>query len=89
MNQFIWGAVAALSAVAATFMWKFWRRTDEPLFRAMALGFGILALHWVGLGVLNPTSETRHGLYLVRFAAFALIIAGIVTKNRRRPSVRD
>jgi len=82
MNQFIWGALAALSAVAAAFFWKFWKRTRDPLFRAMAFGFGILGLHWTGLGLFNPTTETRHGLYLVRFAAFALIIAGVVKKNR-------
>jgi len=86
MNQVLWGALAALSAVAATFMWKFWGRTRDRLFRGMALGFAILALHWVGLGLLNPTSETRHGLYLVRFLAFALIIAGVVEKNRRDSS---
>jgi len=89
MNQFLWGALAALSAVAAAFMWKFWRRTREGLFRAMALGFGILGLHWLALGIVNPTSETRHGFYLVRFAAFALIIAGVIGKNRQHSSGQD
>jgi hypothetical protein len=78
--------LAALSVVAAAFMWKFWQRTRDRLFRGMALGFAVLGLHWIGLGLLNPTSETRHGLYLVRFAAFALIIAGVVDKNRRASS---
>jgi hypothetical protein len=82
VNQFLWGALAALSAVATAFFWKFWRRTRDPLFRAFALGFGLLALHWLTLGVSNSTTETRHGLYVVRFAAFVLIIAGVVGKNR-------
>ena len=87
MNQFFWGALAALSIIAATFFWKFWNRTKDPLFRSLALGFAILGLHWMGLGVLNPTSETRHGLYLVRFAAFVVIIAGVVRKNRASSKV--
>ncbi len=83
MNQVIWGASAALSVVAAVFFLKFWRRTGDGLFAAFAAGFAALAVHWGALGVLNPGSETRHYLYLVRFVAFALIIAGIVNKNRR------
>jgi hypothetical protein len=83
VNQVIWGASAALSVVAAVFFLKFWRRTRDGLFAAFAAGFAALALHWGALGVVNPGSETRHYLYVVRFVAFALFIAGIVDKNRR------
>ena len=83
MNQFLWGATAALCAVAAVFFWRFWRKTRDALFAAFAAGFATFSLHWVGFGILNPSSETRHYLYLVRFLAFALIIAGVITKNRR------
>jgi hypothetical protein len=83
VNQVFWGASAALSVVAAVFFLKFWRRTGDGLFAAFAAGFAALALHWGALGVVNPGSETRHYLYLVRFAAFGLFIAGIVNKNRR------
>jgi hypothetical protein len=82
MNQFLWGMVAALSLVAAVFFWKFWRRTRETLFVALAAGFGLLAAHWAALGVLNPGDETRHYLYIVRFLAFVVMIAGVVAKNR-------
>jgi hypothetical protein len=83
MNQVFWGASAALSLVAAVFFLKFWRHTRDGLFAAFAAGFAALAAHWGVLGVMNPDSETRHYVYLVRFAAFALFIAGIVNKNRR------
>jgi hypothetical protein len=83
VNQFLWGATAALCAVAAVFFWRFWRKTREALFAAFSAGFAILAAHWAALGILNPSSETRHYLYVVRFIAFALIIAGVVSKNRR------
>jgi hypothetical protein len=91
VNQFLWGATAALCGVAAVFFWRFWRRTGDGLFAAFSAGFATFAVHWAALGILNPSSETRHYLYLVRFLAFALIIAGVVSKNRRPggpPSVR-
>lgn len=82
MNPFLWGASAALSMVAAAFFLRFWRRTRDPLFLAFSAGFAVLSAHWWALGVLNLGSETRHYLYLVRFAAFALFIAGVIAKNR-------
>jgi hypothetical protein len=85
VNQFLWGALAALSAVSGLFFWRFWLRTRDSLFAAFTAGFSLLALHWGGLGLLNPGSETRHYLYFVRFAAFALIIWGVVQKNRLPP----
>jgi hypothetical protein len=83
VNQFLWGATAALSAIAALFFGRFWHRTRDRLFAHFALGFALLALHWLTLGVLNPGDETRHYVYFVRFLAFALFIAGVVSKNRR------
>jgi hypothetical protein len=85
VNQFLWGALAALCAVAGLFFWKFWLRTREFLFGAFTAAFGILALHWTGLGLLNPSSDTRHYFYFVRFAAFVVIIWGVVHKNRSSP----
>lgn len=83
MNPFYWGVCAALCAVVAGFFLRFWRKTGDALFMAFAAGFAAFAAHWAGLGILNPSSETRHYLYVVRFLAFALIIAGVITKNRR------
>lgn len=82
MNQFLWGASASLSVIAAVFFLRFWRRTRDVLFVAFSAGFAMLAWHWLALGVMNPASETRHYLYLIRFVAFALFIAGVVAKNR-------
>jgi hypothetical protein len=82
MNQFLWGALAALSAVAAIFFWKFWKRTRDQLFATFAAGFAVLAVHWVGLGLLNPSREELHYLYVARFVAFALIAWGVIRKNK-------
>lgn len=89
MNQFLWGALAALSGVATALFLKYWRRTGESLFAAFAGGFGIFSAHWVVLGIFRPSDEARPYIYLLRFVAFALIISGVVAKNRvpapRRP----
>ena len=82
MNQFLWGALSSLCIVACLFFLSFWRRTKDRLFAALSAGFGLLALHWAGLGIVNPGSETRHYLYVVRFLAFAVIIWGVIDKNR-------
>jgi hypothetical protein len=46
--------------------------------------FWILAAHWTALGIVNPAEETRHYLYLLRLLAFAVILVGVIDKNRRR-----
>lgn len=85
MNQMLWGALSALSVVASVFFVKFWKRTRDPLFAAFAAGFGILAVHWATLGLFNPADEARAYWYMPRFLAFALIVWGIVIKNRTDP----
>jgi len=44
-------------------------------------------VHWSALAVVNPSDDTRHYVYVVRFLAFVVMIAGVVAKNRspRRP----
>ena len=88
MNQFLYGALSSLGAIAAVFFWKFWRRTKDDLFAAFAAGFAVLALHWATMGLLETTDETRPFLYLPRFLAFALISWGVIRKNRSDPSAR-
>jgi hypothetical protein len=82
MNQFFWGALSVLCLVAAVFFGKYWKRTSDQLFAAFAAGFGVLGLHWALLGLINPSDETRHFLYVPRFLAFALILLGVIRKNR-------
>ena len=82
-SPFFWGALALASWVAGLFFAKFWRLSRDRLFGLFALAFWTLALHWTLLGILDSPVETRHYLYLLRLAAFVLIIVAIVDKNRR------
>jgi hypothetical protein len=42
----------------------------------------VFGLDWLLLAVVNPPSETRHYLYVLRLLAFVLIIVAIIDKNR-------
>lgn len=87
MTRFFWGALALGSWTAAVFFSSFWKASRDRLFLLFSLAFLVLALHWVGLGIVDPPVETRHYLYLLRLAAFVLILIAIVDKNRRGPSL--
>jgi uncharacterized membrane protein len=83
MNDFITGAIVALCGVAALYFWHFRRQTGERFFALFAFAFATLGLNFTLLAVGDRESEFRPGLYLVRLAAFLLIIAAIVEQNRR------
>jgi peptidoglycan/LPS O-acetylase OafA/YrhL len=83
MNQFLWGMLAMASLVAALLFLRLWRRSGDRLLAFFAAGFAVLALNWIGLGLSNPDYETLHYAFYLRLAAFALILAGIVDRNRR------
>ena len=70
--------------VGAGFFLRFWRRTKDGLFAAFALAFLLLALSQFLGGWLNLPWEERTWLYLLRFAAFSLLIVAILRKNFSR-----
>ncbi len=84
MPQFLWGALSMANATVALFFVRYWRTTHDGLFLYFATAFFVMTLNWVGLAVIDPAIETRHTLYLLRLAAFVLIIVGIIDKNGRR-----
>ena len=80
---FAGGAAAMACLVAGLFFLKFWRRTHESLFLAFALAFWLLALN-AGLPTLLRRPAIEHGeIYLLRLAAFLLIIGAILAKNMK------
>lgn len=51
MEQFIMGAIAMASTVAALFFLRFWRDTGDRLFAMFALAFLLLGITRLGLSV--------------------------------------
>lgn len=79
---FLSGAVAAAFVVAGLFFLRFWKRTRDGLFVAFALAFWLLGLTQALLALSNIPVEERSWLYLLRLAAFSLILVSIYFKNR-------
>jgi hypothetical protein len=82
MREFLLGATAALAFVVALFFLRFWRQTRDRLFAYFAVAFVLLAANWTALAFIPAESESRPLAYLVRLVAFALILVGVIDKNR-------
>ena len=81
--DFLSGAVTFGFLVAGLFFLRFWKRTRETLFVAFALAFWLLGLNQALLIFTDIPLEERSWLYLLRLAAFSLILVSIWRKNRR------
>jgi len=81
---FIQGAVAMGCLVIGVFFMRFWQQSRDRLFLRFALAFWTLALSYVMLGVVAFATEWRVYVFVVRLAAFCMILYGIFEKNRRR-----
>ncbi len=78
---FLSGSVTALFAVAGVFFLRSWRQTGDGLFISFAIAFWLLSLHQGVLSLADIPVEERSWTYLIRLAAFALILASIWRKN--------
>ena len=83
LTDFLSGAVAMGFLIAGLFFLRFWRRTRETLFVAFALAVWLLALTQTLLTFTNIPVEERSWLFLLRLAAFLLILGSVLLKNRR------
>jgi len=83
-NVILWSMTAmACVGVAACFI-RFWRQTTDRLFAFFAVAFALLGANLLLLAAINPAHESRHLVYLLRLAAFLVILLGIADKNRSR-----
>jgi hypothetical protein len=80
---FLSGAVTLGFFVGGQFFLRFWRRTGDKLFLAFSLAFGLLGVAQIVIAMTNVYFEDRSAAYLVRLAAFAIIIVAIGRKNRK------
>jgi hypothetical protein len=83
MKQFLWGMLTMAHLAAALILLRFWRVSGERLFLFFSGAFGMLALNWLALSLIDPALELQHYVYLIRFFGFLLLLVGIVDKNRR------
>ena len=80
---FFGGALTLGFLVTAGFFLKFWSRTRDPLFRTFALAFVLLAANQAAPVIFGIPREDQAPVYLLRLAAFGLIIWAILRKNMK------
>jgi hypothetical protein len=83
MNGLISGALIASYLAVGLFFLRFWTTTRDRLFAMFAAAFGVLAVQRLALSLTRGTMEDQTVFYLLRLAAFIIIIVAIVDKNRR------
>ena len=81
--DFLSGAITMGFFVAGLFFLRSWKRSGDRLFVAFALAFWLLGVGQALLSFTNIPVEERSWLYLIRLAAFSLILASIWLKNRK------
>lgn len=81
LANFISGVIAMGFLVCAAFFARFWSRTKDGLFAAFAVAFLLLAIGQSLVTILGLPLEERSWLYLLRLAAFSIIIVAIMRKN--------
>lgn len=75
------GAIVMGYLVAALFFLRLWRRVHDRLFLIFGGAFGLMALHQAILAISQIPREEYSWVYVLRLAAFSLIILAILLKN--------
>ena len=86
MNEFLSGIATCGSWGIAAYFLRFWTHTRDRFFILFAAAFLILSVNWLLVAVWQPAGETRPFFYLLRLAAFGLIIVAVWDKNRPPPT---
>ena len=79
---FLSGAVTLGYMLAAVFFLRFWKRTADVLFVSFSVAFALLSVGQIVVASANIYVEDSSAAYLVRLAAFTLIILAVWRKNR-------
>jgi hypothetical protein len=83
LAQFFAGFFACASGAIAVAFARFWRRSGDRLFLWFTVAFALLAIERLGTVVAHVDPEaSAPSAYVLRLAAFLIIIVAIVDKNR-------
>ncbi len=79
---FLQGISATAAWASGLIFFRFWRQGHDVLFAFFGSAFWLLAASWSLLALFSPTEEARPYVYSVRLLAVALLIVGMLVKNR-------
>ncbi|MFL6733551.1 MAG: DUF5985 family protein [Sphingomicrobium sp.] len=80
--DFLSGAITLGFLIAALFFLRFWKRTQDGLFLTFAVAFALLGIGQAVQALANIPQEERSYIFMIRLAAFTLILFAIIRKNR-------
>lgn len=80
--DFLSGAITLGFLVAGLLFLRFWRSTRDRLFLAFAVAFALLGAGQAIQALANIAEEDQSFVFLIRLAAFTLILAAVIRKNR-------
>ena len=83
LAAYVSGVLTAGFLVAGLFFLRFWRSTRDSLLLSFAVAFGLLAANAAVPTLFGVPSENQGYVYLLRLAAFGLIIWAVLRKNLR------
>lgn len=81
MSEFLSGMIVMGFCIAGLLFTRYWRRTGDTFFLVFATFFCLSAASQFLVVFSGVASEQRTWIYLVRFAAFALLFLAILRKN--------
>lgn len=81
--DFLAGAISMGFLVCSLFFLRFWSRSRDELFLCFAVAFALLSIGQALLSLTGMAVEERSWIYLLRLAAFLIIILAIWRKNVR------
>jgi len=87
LYQFLGGCILVGCWAISLFFLRFWVKTHDRLFIHFAFAFLLLGIERIALLFFNQESEYKPYVYLIRLAAFLVIVFAIVQKNRSKPPV--
>jgi hypothetical protein len=84
INLILVGAIALASFSIGLFFLRFWRSSGDRFFLFFAASFLLEGVNRILLGVSAGLDENAADYYLIRLAAYCLIIVAVFDKNLNR-----
>ena len=89
LNPLLLGALAMATTAVGLIFLRLWRDSGDRFFLLFALSFLLEGVNRIALAFSRAPHEGISWHYLVRLAAYVLIILAILDKNRPARQVRD
>jgi hypothetical protein len=82
------GLVVACAVIGLIFL-RYWKATSDAFFLCFALAFWLQGGAYLYAGLTGHSDEHLPVAYLLRLAAFVLIVAAILRKNLQAAAPRE